>query len=114
MAIRDEDHRFERLSVAVDQHNRTVFVWWMDRVTSGTLTLTAAEAIAIGDQGQMLQAYIDTLPPAEADAAAKLAKARDLITQLRDCAAESKYALAEGAYKDAADWLDEAIGGDPS
>jgi hypothetical protein len=48
----------------------------------------------------------------EGDAAAKLAKVRDVIAQLREHAADSKYHLEQCAYTDAANWLDEAIGGE--
>lgn len=66
MAIRDQTHKFERLSSAVDQGNRAVVVFWMDRCSSGSLSLTAEEAIAIGQNGQMLKAAIDALEDAKA------------------------------------------------
>lgn len=43
-----------KISVNVDHRNR-VFVVWHDTYTSGTLTFTPDEAIAIGHMGRMAE-----------------------------------------------------------
>lgn len=55
--------KLNKLSVMVDQNNE-VFIHWIDTLTSGTLTLTAEEAIELGRVGNM--AYVrrtSDLPP---------------------------------------------------
>jgi hypothetical protein len=42
-----------RLSVQHDQSKHDVFVHWIDGVTSGTLRLTAEQAMSIGTVGRM-------------------------------------------------------------
>jgi hypothetical protein len=42
----------ERLSVHINS-NQDVFITWIDKSSSGTLTLTPAEAISIGEVGGM-------------------------------------------------------------
>lgn len=46
----------ERLKVVHDNEDDTVWIAWIDEKTSGTMTLTAEEAAAIGDVGRMAQA----------------------------------------------------------
>jgi len=98
--------KYERLSATPDHHNGRVFVAWGVGPVSGTLDLAADEAIAIGDAGIALKAGAPYT-------AAKLAKVRDVIAEMRGCAAESKGA-EQGAYLDAIEWLERALGGDPS
>lgn len=45
----------EKLSVYVD-HKQNVFITWIDLNTSGTMTISAEEAIEIGLVGKMAQA----------------------------------------------------------
>lgn len=102
--------RYERLSATADQKARSVFVAWFAGPVSGTLRLTADEAIAIGAAGAALKA--GERPTVDAEAA--VANVRDVIAELRKLAAESHLPVESGSYTDAADWLDKALGGEPS
>jgi hypothetical protein len=44
-----------------NDHKGGVFVSWFDKNSSGCLTLSAEEAIAIGQVGQMVKAEIEEL-----------------------------------------------------
>lgn len=48
--------KLDRLNVNLDHANRRVFVSWYTGAASGTITLTAEQACAIGDVGKMLLA----------------------------------------------------------
>ncbi len=49
--------KLERLSINHDKNKQNVYVFWIDGVTSGTISLTPEEAIAIGEVGQMAKVY---------------------------------------------------------
>lgn len=100
---------FERLSATADQHNGRVFIAWAAGPVSGTLSLTADEAIAVGDVGAALKATQQFDAQA---AAAALARVRDVVKELRKHAEEAQLNSEICAYTDAADWLDNALGGE--
>lgn len=56
MTATSDTQKYERLSATPDPHHQRVFVAWGAGPVSGTLDLTADEAIAIGDAGRALKA----------------------------------------------------------
>jgi len=72
---------YERLSATPDHHNRRVFVAWGTGPASGTLDLTAEQAIAIGAAGHALQAALD---PADPIPLGLIERCQQLVTDAAD------------------------------